>query len=264
LGIFGTQGAVAARPPLTLPSPPALKGGEGSISTKTFAGSMGKPTFIEAASMSRRKEFKMKGNSKKLAVFVIIPVITMFSAAAIAGDDNHKWNKGIEGVYAATSVCTSISTDSPDFLTTLSVPQGHAPSNGNLSSQTIWTFRRDGTGTVHGTQASINPSGSANILELSWQIIHQITNDGTITTDFPPGTPGVGKYTAGPLALQGIWYTVDTLPQSGKVSEDHKTITLGTVTPVASTIKVYNSSNVLVNTLYGFTNCGRVLIRLDE
>jgi hypothetical protein len=206
----------------------------------------------------------MKGNSKKLTVFVIIAAITMFSAAAIAGDVHQKWNKGIEGVYAATSVCTSISTNCSDLLTTLTVPTtGCSLSNSFATSQSIWTFKRDGTGTMHGTQASINPLGTANIAEISWDFTYQITDDGTITTDFPPGTPAVAKYTAGPLALQGIWYTVDTLPQSGKVSEDHKTITLGTVTPVASTTKVY-ISNVLVNTLYGFSSCGRVLTRVDE
>ncbi len=48
--------------------------------------------------MSRRKEIKMKGNSKKLAVFVMIAAITMFSAAAIAWDGT----QFIRGDYAVT------------------------------------------------------------------------------------------------------------------------------------------------------------------
>jgi hypothetical protein len=193
---------------------------------------------------------------------MVIAAITMFSATAIAGDDHQKWNKGIEGVYAATSVSSSITTNCEDFLTSLSVASGCSLTNGFATSQSIWTFKRDGTGTVHGTQAGINPLGSAVMAEFSWQFTYEITDDGTITTDFAPGTPGTAKYTTG--SLKDWWYTSDTLPQSGKVSEDHKTITLGTVTPVASTVKFYNPSNVLVNTLYGFSSVGRVLTRLDE
>ena len=48
--------------------------------------------------MSRRKEIKMKGNSKKLAVFVMIAAITMFSADAIAWDRTYL----IQGDYAVT------------------------------------------------------------------------------------------------------------------------------------------------------------------
>lgn len=201
----------------------------------------------------------MKGNIKKLAVFVSIAWI--FTLVTIASAHEPKGKKGLEGEYAATSVCYSLSSSSQDFLTTLVVSPGTA-FNSFATSQTIWTFKSDGTGTVQGTQAGINPSVSASIAELSWQITYEITDDGTITTNFPPGTPGVATYTAGPLA--GFKVKVDTLPQSGMVSQDHKTITLGTVTPVASTIKTYTPTGVLVSTIYGISSCGRVLTRLGE
>jgi len=200
----------------------------------------------------------MKGNTKKLAVFAVIVAVAMFIAAAMASADDNKWN-AFHGKYAATSMGSCLMTPkgfNPN-LTLVDPTTGYMNSN---TAQTIWTFYPDGTGTAQGRGVGLNDilpyyaAGSSN--EISWQFTYNITHGGTITTDLIPGTYE-GTFLQGPN--KGFTFTFDKLSDSGMVSQDHKTITLGSITE--DVVKL-TTSNGIVH--YGICFYGRVLTRLDE
>jgi hypothetical protein len=199
----------------------------------------------------------LKGNTKKLAVFVIIAAIAMLIVVAMASAGDHKW-KAFHGEYAATSVGTCLWTWTgwKPNLTPVDVSTGYTSST---TQQTIWTFYPDGTGTGQGRNVGLTyvfPSyAAAGLSEMSWQFTYNITHDGTITTDLIPGT-FVGTFLQGPN--KGLTWTWDKLSDSGMVSQDHKTITLSSVAP--DVVKLTFGS--IVN--YGICSYGRVLTRVDE
>jgi hypothetical protein len=109
----------------------------------------GEPKFIETAPMSRRKEIKMKGNSKKLAVFVMIAAITMFSAAAIAWDRTHL----IQGDYAVTGFnnCLFAFNGFSESAGTFYIPSGDPLwQNAFGALEAIMTFDGHGNGSYKG------------------------------------------------------------------------------------------------------------------
>jgi hypothetical protein len=204
----------------------------------------------------------MKGNTKKLAVFVIIAAIAIFIAAAVASADDHKW-KAFHGKYAGTTVGSCIIVLG-DFDPVKLTPTPIASNldyifRNTFAQQAIWTFHADGTGTMQGTQVNlmfVPVSAGASSVDISWQFTYDVTHEGGITTTMIPGTYK-GEYTAGPS--KGATYTQDTYSDSGMVSEDHKTITLGSVT--ADIVTLTTSSNI---SFKGICNWGRVLTRVDE
>ncbi len=201
----------------------------------------------------------MKGNSKKLTVFMMIAAMAMFMAVATASADDNKW-KAFHGEYAGSNVGNCLFTPfgfDPDKLT----PNG--PSNyifnNVITAQNIWTFNADGTGMVQGRQVGMlfaPNSPNAGLSEFSWQFTYNITDDGTITADSIPGTYEGKQLTGG---SKGITYTLDKVSDSGMVSQDHKTITLGTPT---TEVMTYTDSTGLV--LYGICGLTRVLTRVGE
>ncbi len=197
----------------------------------------------------------MKGNIKKLTVFGMIAVIAMFIMAATALADD----KAIHGEYAATTSGSCVTT--PFGFTNNLTPNGPPADvfSNSFTSQTIWTFKPDGTVTVQGAQTNLSlPPNlpSASLVDVSYQLTYHVTDDSTITTDLVPGTL-LSKYVTGPLT--GLTLTFDKESETGKVSENHKTITLGSVT---TDVAKLTFSNGLV--LYGICNFSRVLIRLGE
>jgi hypothetical protein len=200
----------------------------------------------------------LKGNTKKLAVFVVIAAMAMFIAATMASADDNKW-KAFHGKYAATSMGSCLWTPKGFYPNLIAVDPTTGSSNSH-TSQTIWTFYPDGTGTVQGRQVGLTDvliyyaSGSSS--EISWQFTYNITHDGTITTDLIPGTYE-GTHLQGPS--KDLTFTMDKMSDSGMVSQDHKTITLGSVT--ADVVKLTYSSGTVY---YGICFFGRVLSRVDE
>ncbi len=201
----------------------------------------------------------MKGNSKKLTVFVMIAAMAMFMTVATASADDNKW-KAFHGEYAGSNVVNCLFTPfgfDPDKLT----PNG--PSNyiynNAITAQNIWTFNADGTGTAQGRQVGIvfaPNSPAAGWTEFSWQFTYDITHDGTITTALIPGTYE-GRHLTGPS--KGLTFTLDKVSDSGMVSEDHKTITLGAAMAEVMTVTYSNGS-----VLYGICGLTRVLTRVGE
>ena len=162
----------------------------------------------------------MKGNSKKLAVFVMIAAIAMFTAVAMALADDHQWKHGIQGDYAVTGTNTCLvaptgftSTFMPSTTGLWVIFQGYI--------EGIYTFHPDGTGsftsTVHGTmQAGPAAGGGVSASESSWgyDFTYTVTDDGVITFKVVPcaGGPGLNPASAPTYNNDG--------PHDGVISPD--------------------------------------------
>jgi hypothetical protein len=193
----------------------------------------------------------MKGNIKKLAVFVIIAVIAPFIMVAMASAHDDDW-KAIHGEYAMTGGGNCI----------FSTPIGSSWHGSSLATG-IWTFKRNGKGTLQqGTQFALTlppspiPTGPSSA-EFSFDFTYKVTDDGTITVDVVPGT-FKGEYVTGPLAGVTFTYVTPTFSMVGMVSADYKTITLAS----GNDVQQINLSNN--TTVFAICNLGRVLIRLGE
>jgi len=220
------------------------------------------PTFIEAASKGRGKEIQMKGNSKKLAVFVSITAIAMFTVVALTWADDRSGKEAIEGEYAMMSAGTCLF--SLGGFDSNYKPIG-ASWPGSTMATGIWTFHRNGTGTVQGTayQLTLPPNANphAATQSFSFNFTYKGTDDDTITADM------VGLFNATFLTGPNAHYTVttDTYHFFGNISADHKTITLAN----GNEVQKFNltpppTSTASPFSVYGICNIGRVLTRLDE
>jgi hypothetical protein len=199
----------------------------------------------------------MKGNTKKLVVFVIVAAIAMLIATAMASADDHKW-KNFHGKYAATTVGSCILVWGGGFNPDLTPSTNYIYKN-TFTQQAVWTFYPDGTGTMQGTHVAVMflpTTSGASSADISWQFTYDISHDGRITSHLIPGTYK-GENTAGPN--KGGWYTQDPFSESGMVSEDHKTITLGSVTADVVTLTMSSGTSLEM-----ICNWGRVLTRVDE
>jgi hypothetical protein len=201
----------------------------------------------------------MKRNLGKVSFIMIFASLVIALVTTTLSADNNKGKSFIEGKYAATSVCYALSSptkpnDNLIFTGTVN--------NTFATSQTIWTFNSDGTGTVKGTQLAIAPSTSASVAEISWQIVYEVKDSGEISIDFPDGSPGILVYTAGPF--KGYKYTSLKFPQTGMISQDHKTITIGAITPDITQNNLYKLDDTFLYTFYGIISCGRILTRVHD
>jgi hypothetical protein len=197
----------------------------------------------------------MKGTIKKLGLLMIITVMAPFIMAAMASAHDHDW-KGIHGEYAMMSSGTCLL--SPGGFNPNYTPIGPSSGGSNIATG-IWTFERNGKGTLRqGTQLSLtfppSPSASASVAEFSFDFTYKVTDGGTITVDMVPGT-FKAEYVTGPLA--GVTFTYE-FSLFGMVSQDHKTITLAS----GNEIKQINLSNG--TSVYAICNMARVLIWLGE
>jgi hypothetical protein len=199
----------------------------------------------------------MKRNMKKLVVFVVIATIATFISAAIAKDGKGKhgeknYCKAIHGEYAATSV-VSCNNYIPN-------PDGSIKITSGMATQlAIYTFNGDGTGTLREgkfVMLGITPTPSESAFDFQWDFTYEVEDDGTITMDAVPGT--------GLFKLPGTDFVVYTLTggtssDSGRSSQDHKTIILGTAEPNNTELTLYNGNVFLTK-----CNASHVLIRVGE
>lgn len=139
----------------------------------------------------------MKGNMKKLAVFVVIATIAMFISAAIASGND--W-KAIHGVYAATSV-VDCNTDRPAV---------NIFESGTSTQFTTYTFNGDGTGTVQGRQVGITflPTRSEGFFDMSWNFTYEVADDGTISMDAVIGEAFIKDPSTGTVVNLHGWHMV--------------------------------------------------------
>ncbi len=204
----------------------------------------------------------MKGNIMKLAVIVMTAAIAMFTAVSMAPADDNKW-KAIGGEYAMTAsgACLFSSGGFNPNDTPIGTSWG-----GSSMATGIWTFKRDGTGTVKGTQFGLtlppaNPgysNPSAASAGFSFDFTYKVTDDGMITVE------KVGLYKATYLTgpLKDWTFTISSSGDFfGNVSADHKTITLASANEVE---KITLTNGTVAFDVYSICNIGRVLIRLGE
>jgi hypothetical protein len=211
----------------------------------------------------------MKGNIKKLVVFVMIAAIAMFTAAALASANDHEWN-AIHGEYTMVGVGTCLI--SPSAFDNYAVPSSAAVSS-YASHDTftgIWTFKRGGKGTAQVTQfklfpsprPSSNPRPQAASLNIDFEFNYTVNDDGTITGAIVPETYNSTCVTGLSAGPPPVTLKVDQLLFDGTFSEDHKTILLSSENEPMQ-VDAYRSGNYL-STSYVICNTVRTLIRLGE
>lgn len=165
---------------------------------------MEEETFIEPASMRRRKEIQMKGNGKKLGVFVMIAAIAMFAGVSTASAWWWPYHNAIEGVFAVTG----ISSCSPE-----DIPASPGVFEGD------YTFRPDGTVSVSNGFVR-NIPGVAPTTPVSGEFKYTVTRAGRIEFQYPEGG----------FAFGGVHLNMG--PSHGVISEDGNTITITCGPPV--------------------------------
>ncbi len=188
----------------------------------------------------------MKGSMKKLAVFVIATIMTVFIAVAMASASG---NEAIHGEYAASSTlsCNGYYED------------GSLEGSGTVSQLSVYTFDGNGKGSMKGYFVRIGFIPPAEMtFDFSWDFTYSVGKDGTITTTTVPGTqkwtvPGTDIVI---LRDKGL----DTYSDSGWISSDHKTIVLGTLEPQVQEIYLVPADITFITKCNG----SRVLIRIGQ
>lgn len=171
----------------------------------------------------------MKGNAKKLAVLVGVPLIALIMTVvtASAGHPGHPIPYGFKGLYAATGFSTC-------SVTVLVYPS----SFGSGVMEADYTFNRDGTGSAEGTIHNIDlisvGTTAASAMTFAMEFTYTVTRGGRIEFAYPEHALTVylpdGKSS----------FTWNGGPTHGVVSPDHKTITITCGPPAFLTV---DSSN---------------------
>ncbi len=148
----------------------------------------GKPKFIEAASKSRKKEIQMKGNIKKLAIFVTIAAIAMFTVVAMASATDKQWSEAIHGEYAFTGTGACL-------FAFLGFEQNFTPIGGASMSMgpgpNFWdgvmTFKKDGEGSLSARHRymDIPPNPAAGLVDFYWEFTYTLERGKITFTEIP-------------------------------------------------------------------------------
>ena len=172
----------------------------------------------------------MKGNAKKVAVFVSVAAIAIFIAVPMASAydyPNYWWRILVRGEYAFTGsgACTLAPGGfNEKFVPNLPTYAGMGP---NFWAG-VYTFNYDGTGKMdaHQVYQEGPPTYSAGAANLSWGFTYEM--DGAeITFTFIPGTYYL-QYTEGPNAPLINVVPPNTVvfdkPWTGHISPDGRTL----------------------------------------
>jgi hypothetical protein len=184
----------------------------------------------------------MKGNIKKLVLLIIITVIAPFILAVTV--TGQPVPQAIKGQYAATgggTFLTAVCGFGNDYI-----PNGAAQGAWaieSLSIQAVFTFERDGTGTVSEThrvidhysiapsQAGLTPT--AGIRKTTYSFAYTVEQDGMIKITADPDTI-VSTQISGPN--KGSTIKPSTIALEGTISPDGKTIVLNGGLPDVATL----------------------------
>jgi hypothetical protein len=159
---------------------------------------------------------------KRIALISIIVVLSTFMSAAVASDFGHHWwnfnpFRNFNGTYEMISsgICLHStggwkninegqSGKFPYFVPT----DGSEVWAGTATARATWIFKRDGTGTVSGTNyASIFPGGDKEPYvaqsPFAFAFKYEITNKGeiTVTGTSPPPAPIYGHVLNGMISI---------------------------------------------------------------
>jgi hypothetical protein len=173
----------------------------------------------------------MKGNMKKLAVFVIIAAITMFMAVGMAPAKS-PIPHALRGTYAATQMISSIFSIAgfdPNLLTPIQCTTPPFPICMPVSvslgqRQGVFKFENDGTGSATLDASAINVSPPSGVTQtITFDFAYAVTEDGMITITGVPGTWFI-TYNSGPN--KGATIESEGLVFTGPISPDGKIINL--------------------------------------
>ena len=131
----------------------------------------------------------MKGNIKKLAVFVMIAAMAVFAAMATASAFDDEWSHTIRGKWAFTGFHACLTAFPPGFDADLSPLNGSAPIN-SQSWLGEYTFKHSGgalDAVAHDVGASQPGSGGGSV-SVHWEFNYTVKNDGKITFTLVPGS----------------------------------------------------------------------------
>ena len=208
---------------------------------------------------------------RKLAVLMMMPALVFMVVAMASAEDNHPG--GIHGDYAMSAVGSCLHSYKgftgaiPGFT---GIPDDVW--GGSNMAQAIWTFERNGTGKVEGTNyptfpppAPINPLPPTQGVGVgkgtfSFDFTYHVTHDGAITVWVGP--------LKGTNLVNGVTFETDCVDAPcllhGMVSSDHKTMTLASENEYRTYTLFRPDGSQLPFTLYAICNYGRVLIRVSD
>jgi hypothetical protein len=198
---------------------------------------------------------------KKLTLIVIGTSLCIFMSAAIVSAGGNRWS-GFHGTYAMTA--TGSCLNSPTV-----VEPGVPPSNSFAAiivEEGTWTFERKGTGTFIGNRFGMTlpplSGHSATPTEIVFDFSYKLTQDGEIDITVDTSTFNA-TFLAGVPPDKTKTFSVDIYTMFGRLSSDHKTMTLtsGGFEVQKTTVKLDGTT---VAELNGICNIGRVLIRVDD
>jgi hypothetical protein len=175
----------------------------------------------------------MKGNIKKLAVFVSVAAIAMFIAVSTASAYYSWWKMLIRGEYAfsgsgtATLAWTGFDANPQDAADDFTPKDPGSAGMGPNVWEGTYTFYLDGKGKMDARQCyndGVSPYASG-CADISWEFEYQM--DGPeITFTFIPGTYAL-EYTAGPnIGLKFVPPTQTVFDQqwTGRISPDGRNL----------------------------------------
>jgi hypothetical protein len=189
---------------------------------------------------------------QRLFMLSVSAVIAIYSANAIA-DSSH-----LKGTYGFTSTngCLYASGGFNTSLQTLGTA-----SSGSFSSEGVWTFNGDGTGTYTLSSVGITPPPTVGFLPSADSSAGGASFTFTVADDIVtlrtvPGT-FMGKSLTGPRA--GQTFEIEGIPvATGLISADGRTLTASFLTPGVE-ILTYSNGDVLRRICHS----SRVYIKLD-
>jgi hypothetical protein len=146
----------------------------------------------------------MKGNIKKLGMFVIIAGIAVFIAVAMASADDHKGKKAIHGEYAFTGTGSCLISIT-GFNASLQPNDALWLMGPVALDDGVCTFNKDGTGSVRNIfrtvefySPAMNAPPDAGAANESWDFTYTVTDGGKITLTYVKGSYELDM-TSGPM-----------------------------------------------------------------
>jgi len=143
----------------------------------------------------------MKGNGKKLTVFVIVAAITMFIAIPMASADPRE-DHALKGQYAFSGPGQCV-------ISTAGFGDNYVPNDGAIvfAASQIWegvyTFKRDGSGTIRAFHRSFDlPGLTLGTANISWDFTYKMTDKDRFQTFLVSDTYDKVEWTSGPNCVE--------------------------------------------------------------